>query len=391
MSKKADPWLVIIPVTLTIIGLLFVYSAGGEKYFIRQISWFVVSLIIMIVASRLSPRFFLALATPFYLISISLLFLTLILAKTSPRRWLDLGFFTFQPSEIAKIATILMLARYLCSKKIKGLIEVGSIFAIALVPALLIFVEPNLGSSVIFLIMPFIVLLWDGLPLLTLFLILSPLLSIILSFSIFIWAPYIVILTVFLVYRKEMIALIASLSANSVVGLLTPLLWHGLKEYQRQRIIGFLAPWIDPKGIGWQTIQSRIAYSSGMFFGKGLFAGTQKKLAFLPAPHTDFIVSVIGEEIGFSGIIIVSTLFLILSLKILSLARETKNQFASLVAIGIFGVLTCHWFVNIGVAIGILPVTGIPLPFISYGGSSLFSLFLGIGILVSISRHRFEH
>lgn len=128
-----------------------------------------------------------------------------------------------------------------------------------------------------------------------------------------------------------------------------------------------------------------------MFFGKGLFAGTQKKLAFLPAPHTDFIVSVIGEEIGFSGIIIVSTLFLILSLKILSLARETKNQFASLVAIGIFGVLTCHWFVNIGVAIGILPVTGIPLPFISYGGSSLFSLFLGIGILVSISRHRFEH
>ncbi|HIE05818.1 MAG TPA: rod shape-determining protein RodA [bacterium (Candidatus Stahlbacteria)] len=391
MAKKVDPWLFIIPIVLTAIGFLFIYSTGGERFFLRQLTWFLISIITCIIVSKISPRFLLGIATPFYLISIGLLILTIIFARSSPRRWLDLGIFSFQPSEIAKVATILMMARYLSTRKIKGVIEVSTAFAIAIVPALLIFVEPNLGSSVIFLVLPFAILYWFGLPLLTLLLILSPLISIIFSFSIFIWAPYIILLAIFLIWRREMISLISTLLANSIVGLLTPLLWHGLKEYQRQRIIGFLAPWIDPKGIGWQTIQSRIAYGSGMFAGKGLFAGTQKKLAFLPAPHTDFIVSVIGEEIGFLGILLVTTLFIIFSLRMLSLASEAKNRFASLTAIGIFALFTYHWFVNIGVAIGILPVTGIPLPFISYGGSSLFSFFVATGILISISRYRFEH
>ncbi|RKX69523.1 rod shape-determining protein RodA [candidate division WOR-3 bacterium] len=390
MPKKSDPLLLIIPILLTGIGLLFIYSAGGSKFFLRQSIWFLISLFLLIIIARLLPRFLFVTAPPFYIGAIFLLIFTLLFAPTSPRRWLSLGVLSLQGSELAKIATILMIGRYLSTCKRKGLIEIGTVFLFALIPAFLVFAQPNLGSSVIFLIFPFVILLWDGVPLLTLLLILSPLLSLIFSFSLYIWVPYIAFLSLYLLWRKEMIAFLTAVTSNSIVGLLTPLLWHGLKEYQRQRIIGFLAPWIDPKGVGWQMIQSRIAFGSGRLIGKGIFAGTQKKLAFLPAPHTDFIVSVVGEAIGFVGIFLLLTLYLLLSLRILFLARECRSRFASLVVIGIFGLLTYHWFVNIGVAIGILPVTGIPLPFVSYGGSSLLSFFIGIGILISISRYRYE-
>ena len=391
MSKRPDPNLIILPVVITLLGLIFIYSASGDKFLIKQLIWFGIASTIFFLISRTSPRFLMEITFPFYIITVILLLLTLFLATRIPRRWISLGLFSFQPSELAKVATILMISRYLSQRRRKSIIEVGIVFLIAILPAILVFMEPNLGSSIAFLVFPFAILLGDGMPLFLVFLILSPILSIVLSFSILVWAPYIIILTFFLIRRREPITLLTTLTANSIVGLFTPLLWHGLKEYQRQRIIGFLAPWLDPKGIGWQTIQSRIAFGSGQFFGKGLLAGTQKKLSFLPAPHTDFIISVIGEELGFLGVLFAVSLLFILSLRILKLARETKNRFSALASIGIFSLITYHWFVNIGVAIGILPVTGMPLPFISYGGSSLLSFFLGMGILVAISRFRFEH
>ena len=170
-----------------------------------------------------------------------------------------------------------------------------------------------------------------------------------------------------------------------------PLAWNSLKEYQQQRIVSFFSPWVDPRGMSWQIIQSKIAIGSGRIIGKGFLSGTQKKLEFLPERHTDFIFSCLGEEFGLIGIILVLALFVFLLYRLLVLAKETKNKFAGLVTIGVFAWLGYQTFLNIGMTMGLLPITGVPLPFVSYGGSSLLTCFMAIGICLAILKTKFNY
>jgi rod shape determining protein RodA len=198
-----------------------------------------------------------------------------------------------------------------------------------------------------------------------------------------------IIFGIFVYSRKKLTEILYHFIVNPIAGLITPLIWHSLKSYQQKRIIAFLSPWVDPQGISWQSIQSKIAIGSGRLFGKGFLSGTQKKLEFLPERHTDFIFSCIGEEFGLVGILITGLLYIFLFYKLLRIARETKNKFLSLVVIGIMSWFWYQTFINAGMTLGILPITGVPLPFISYGGSALLSCFIGIGIVLSIIRGKY--
>jgi rod shape determining protein RodA len=234
-------------------------------------------------------------------------------------------------------------------------------------------------------------LFWAGMPGAKIFIFFSPLLSAIASFSIYLWVVYIAGLVVFLALRKKLSDLVYGVITNPLAGLMMPVIWNSLKIYQQKRIISFLAPWLDPRGMSWQVIQSKIAIGSGRLLGKGFLAGTQKKFEFLPERHTDFIFSCIGEEFGLIGIIVVLALYTFLLYRILDLAHEARNRFASIFTIGIFTWFAYQIIINTGMTMGLLPITGVPLPLISYGGSSLLACFLAIGILLSISRTKLEY
>ena len=211
------------------------------------------------------------------------------------------------------------------------------------------------------------------------------------SFSIYVWVIYIVAFTLFLYFRKQLSDLIYGIVSNSLAGLVMPVIWNSLKEYQQRRIISFFSPWVDPQGMSWQIIQSKIAIGSGKLFGKGFLSGTQKKLEFLPERHTDFIFSCFGEEFGLIGIILITGIYVFLLYKILVLLKGTKNRFASIFVSGVLAWLGYQTFLNIGMTMGLLPITGVPLPFLSYGGSSLLACFMAIGVCLRIARSKLEY
>jgi rod shape determining protein RodA len=182
---------------------------------------------------------------------------------------------------------------------------------------------------------------------------------------------------------------LTTIAINIISGLSTPIIWAHLKDYQKARITGFLSPWLDPRGMSWNLIQSQIAVGSGRLFGKGFLSGTQKKLAFLPNRHTDFIFSTLAEEFGFIGCIIVLLLYFYLIYQFINTARKARDEFSGLVAIGLVTVLAYQVFVNIGMVLGLLPITGIALPFLSYGGTSLLFFFISIGLILNI-RNKLE-
>ena len=188
--------------------------------------------------------------------------------------------------------------------------------------------------------------------------------------------------------RRKPAILVAVFLLNIVVGIMTPYLWNQLRPYQQKRILTFVNPEQDPKGAGYQIIQSQVAIGSGGVWGKGYLNGSQTHLRFLPAQHTDFIFSVIGEEFGFTGISIVMFLFLILILRLIHLASLIREQFESMIVIGITTIITFHTLINVGMTIGMAPVTGLPLPFLSYGGSALVANLLMMGIVLNISRNK---
>ena len=201
----------------------------------------------------------------------------------------------------------------------------------------------------------------------------------------------ILISIVLIVSHRKPVILIGIFLLHIIVGLITPVLWAQLKPYQQQRILTFANPEADPQGAGYQIIQSKVAIGSGGIWGKGFLDGTQTQLRFLPAQHTDFIFSVIGEEWGFSGVLVVILLFVILLLYLIYLAGLVRSKYSSLIIIGVTTVLFFHIVVNIGMTIGLAPVTGLPLPFISYGGSFLLSMFLMMGLIMNFSFNRFSH
>jgi rod shape determining protein RodA len=252
-------------------------------------------------------------------------------------------------------------------------------------PFILIIKQPDLGTSMVFIAILVAMLYHAGMKPANLFLLLSPAISLICAFHLISWMIFILVVFLMLfLSRPRFLTTAAIFLTNFAVGIITPIMWRGLHEYQQKRILVFLDQGRDPLGAGYQVIQSKVALGSGGFLGKGFLHGTQTKLAFLPAQHTDFIFSSFGEQFGFWGSMVLLLLFLILILRGVKIAQMARNKFAGLVAQGVTAVIFFHVFVNVGVSLGIMPVTGLPLPFMSYGGSSLITNMILVGLLLNV-------
>lgn len=341
---------------LCIVGIFNLYSAtyqGGGQLYLTQVYWMLTGLVLMILLLFVDYRILERFAYPILVISIVALIAVLAVGPKiyGARRWLPLGFTRFQPSELMKVTLIVTLAKYFhddhtvggysFTKLIKPLLLAG-------IPVLLVAAEPDLGTA---LLLCFI------------------------SFSIFL----------FVKIKWQTVLMIALVGALSV-----PLAYRFvLKDYQRDRVKTFLNPSRDPKGRGYHSIQSIIAVGSGKFYGKGHLKGSQTQLAFLPEQHTDFIFSVFAEEHGFTGVVIFLFVYIAFLFFGLDVSRSARDKFGAILALGITAMFFWHAFVNIGMVIGVMPVVGVTLPFMSYGGSSLLVSMISVGLLLSIYSRRF--
>ena len=309
-------------------------------------------------------------------------------------RWINIGLpFGLQPSEIAKWVIVIALARYLSDHNLKmnNFNSIVAPFLFVLFPTIIVFSQPDLGTAFVMIIPLFTMLLWIGSRPIHLFLIIAPLFSIFTAFDVLvfsIWAG-IMAVVIFLARLKLWHALGLYFS-NLFLGLIFPFIWGSLRSYQQNRILTLFDPELDPLGAGYQIIQSKTALGSGGFLGKGWGQGTQTHLKFLPVQESDFIVSVIGEEFGFLTLLIMLVLFFWLIIKIFGLALNATDRFSSLVLVGISTIFMTHIFVNCAMTVGMIPVKGLPLPFLSYGGSFLLSCFMMIGFVLNFGREKLD-
>ncbi|MBU4354838.1 MAG: rod shape-determining protein RodA [Proteobacteria bacterium] len=338
-------------------GIVNLYSAGynrgeGTPLYIKQLYWLAVGLGVMCLTLTYDYRHLEKLSYPIYLISIVLLVAVMFGGKmvSGSRRWLPMGPLAFQPAELAKIGIILAMSTYFNRRArieamgLKDLIVPG---ALVMIPVALIIKQPDLGSGILVALVAASVILFVGVRWRTL------------------------------------------MGCGLTLVMLSPLLWHFLKDYQRQRVLTFLDPGRDPLGAGYHILQSMIAVGSGQFWGKGFLQGTQSQLYFLPEQHTDFVFSVFAEEWGFVGSAVLLLLFTALALWGLSVARDCKERFGHLLAVGVTALIFWQIFINLCMVTGFLPVVGIPLPLFSYGGSSLITTLLGVGFLLNIRMRRY--
>ena len=369
MNKNINRYICIITVLIIIIGLISIYSAiykydskriFQNNYFIKQILWAILSIFILLYFKNVNYRRFYDFAFIIYIISIFLLIFVLIFGRVTlgAKRWLEFAGLNFQPSELAKLAVILLLGRYFSRRRAFGTKSILSgsagevigeviipLFFI-LLPMILVFLQPDLGTAIIFI------------------------------------PIFLSILFIGEVKLKYLISFIFLLMGSF------PFFWYLLRSYQKERLLVFLNPNIDPLGAGYTIIQSKIAVGSGRLLGKGWLSGTQNQLSFLPERHTDFIFSVIGEEWGFLGALILIILFYLLIRNMVMIIEQTKDQFGKFIGAGIISLLIVQVIVSISMTIGICPVVGLSLPLISYGGSSLCLFAAFIGILLNINKKR---
>jgi rod shape determining protein RodA len=350
--------LLLLILALLCVGVLAVYSAtydAGERvspWALRQISWVVLGLVGMVAAFAVDYRRLEHWVYPLYGVSLFLLLLVPICGSFGggARRWIDLGFFSLQPSELAKVALLLVLARYFHTSAPPqgyGMRELLYPVCLFVLPAGLVLAEPNLGTAIILGLIFLSLVFTAGIRL-------------------------------------------STLGAATVVGVgVLPLLWQHMKPYQRERVLSFLHPDADPLGTGYHMIQSKITVGSGMLWGKGFLQGTQNRLDFLPEKHTDFVFAVLAEEWGFVGAVTVLVLYGALLARLLSIAWKARDQFGALLAVGAASVVFWQVFINIGMNLGILPVVGVPLPLLSYGGSSLLTMMVTLGLALNVSTRRF--
>jgi rod shape determining protein RodA len=345
--------------------------------------------------ARFSPRLLEWVTPYFYAASVFLLFLTLLIGTgagtaASSKSWLAIGGMRVgQPAELAKLAVILMLARWLAERREPpaSLRQLIPACFIAGVPFLLVVRQPDLGSAIVFVAILFAILFWAGTKPSLLLLLASPAIGLIFAFSTVVWGAWIVLLFVLLlIWRPYVWEGLAVMLVNVVMGVVALPFWRSLAPYQQNRLLAFLNPEVDPRATGWHIIQSKVAIGSGGLFGKGFGDGTQKRLAFLPAQHTDFIFPVVGEELGFLGVLVALSLFAALIIILLRIARRATDPYSSLCVFGIAGMLFAHIVENIGMTVNLMPVTGIPLPFFSYGGSFLLICALSVGIALRVAR-----
>ena len=395
----SDPALFALQMLLALLGIAMIYSAGQVEVpsvatgiWTRQLMWLGIALVAFWVATRVPTRWLEWFAPWLYGAGILLLVVVLAIG-TGPntRSWLQLGPARLQPAEVAKLATILMLARSLSGKDqdFAGLSRLWKPVAIVLVPFALVLLQPDLGSAVIFGVILIAALFWVGVPLVKIFLLLSPAVSLLLGFNWVVWGAWFIIIAAFLYFHRPFIVeSIGVILANFAAGALTAPLWNSLAPYQQNRLLVFLNPEIDARGAGWHLIQSKVAIGSGGLFGQGFARGPQKRLAFLPEQHTDFLGSVIGEELGFVGVVFVLALFALLLWRLLQIAVAASDDFGSTVVFSLSAVVFAHLVVNLGMTVGLMPITGLPLPLLSYGGSFLLLLFTGLGITQQVAGQR---
>ena len=405
MATKRFPidWpLVIVALLLSLYGIAIVYSAGQTdivtsvgRVWRSQMIWFFLAVAAAYGASRCSVRLIEWLTWPAYWLS--LLMLVLLVAglgtgagtAASTKSWLAIGGIRIgQPSELAKITVVLALARVLSTFKEppKSLLELWKPALIVGVPWALIMMQPDLGTGIVFVGFAFAMLFWSGVSWPLLVLVASPVVSLILAFNVQVWgAWFLLLLALLLWYKPYLYEGIFLAVTNVVFGVLAPIIWDKLAPYQQKRLLVFLNPDIDRRAAGYHVLQSQIAIGSGGLFGRGYTQGPQKRLAFLPAQHTDFIFAVVGEELGFIGVLLAFTLFLLLFVRVTKIAERANDSFSSLVAFGLLASWFVHVLVNIGMTLNLMPITGIPLPFFSYGGSFMLACWIAVGILVRIS------
>ena len=388
---------------LTLFGIAMVYSAGltdrpsrgvANAYKMQAI-WLVVAMTAGFALSRASVRMIEWITVLLYGLAIVLLIVVLIFGSgggtaASVKGWLTIGGKRLgQPAEFAKLAVVLMLARVLAQRQlgnVRSIFDLWKPILVFLVPMLLIIKQPDLGTAIVFVGIFFSMLFWAGVSWKMLLLLASPVMSLILAFDSRAWAAFLILfLGLLLWYKPYLYEGIALTLAVVATGIIAPVLWDSLEVYQQNRLRVFLDPTIDPRGSGYHVTQSRVAIGSGGWFGQGFTEGPQKRLAFLPEQHTDFIFAVVGEELGYLGVTVALALFLFLFLRIIRVAERANDPFSSLVAFGLLASWFTHVAENVGMTLNLLPITGIPLPFFSYGGSFLLASWMAVGILVRIS------
>lgn len=356
--------LIVISLTLAVIGLCLIFSATapmgepGKSFVLKQTTWCGLGLVLMATLLLFDYHMLERWALWFYIAIVLALIVVWALGKVTAgsRRWMDLGLMRFQPSEFAKLAVVIILAKVfqdVAGKRKLGIRDLVKPLLLAAVPVGLVMIQPDLGTAGVILLLAVSMILFVG------------------------------------VERKVLQGIGVAILVSS------PVLWlvgdRVLLSYQKRRLITFLDPAYDPLGSGYHIIQSQIAIGSGGFFGKGFLQGTQNQLMFLPAKHTDFVFSILAEEWGFLGCMTILVLFSLLFLRGMSVASKARDSFGALVAFGCTMIIFWHMTINIGMVMGLLPVVGVPLSFLSYGGSSLLSSFLVIGILVNVSMKRFSY
>ena len=348
-------WPLLLAVTaIASIGFLMLYSVAGgslDPWAMRQIVRFGVGLVILLVFAMVDIRVWMNVAYPFYIATIGLL-LVVQFAGTfgkGAERWIDLGVVQIQPSELMKLAVVLALARYFHGRSYEDAIKLKSLIVplgLIGIPVVLVLMQPNLGTALILCFIGACILFVSGLR----------------------W--------------WVIIAGLAAVAAALPVG------WEMLHDYQRQRILTFLDPESDPMGAGWNIMQSKIAMGSGGLFGKGFMGGTQSQLDFLPEKHTDFILVSLGEEFGFAGCMILVGLYALVLLIGLAIALGARSHFARITALGLTMNFLAYILINMSMVMGVIPVVGIPLPLVSYGGTAMLTVMMGFGILMSVHVHR---
>ena len=384
--------LLIIPLALVCISSILIKSVQREflqsdflnHLFTGLLGYFLAIFISYIPIERIKKYLI-----PFYFCSLlSLIFIYFFgISIYGAQRWLSLGIFSFQPSEVAKLSTILTLALVLERKSISSIKDLILPFLIVVIPWLLIFFQPDLGTSLVLIVLTFVMLYWSQMPIEWFFIlgcfIFTSIFYLVSPNLLIFWLPFVV----YLAYRssqKKIIFSMLILSLHSLVIKLTPFIWEfGLKDYQKDRLILFLDPSRDPLGGGYHLLQSKIAIGSGGLFGTGLLNGKLTNLQFIPEQHTDFIFSALGEELGFLGCILVLFLFFVLISCLVKVSKNARTHFESLIIIGIASTFLFQIIINLFMTIGLGPVTGIPLPFMSYGRTSLLINFICIGLALS--------
>jgi rod shape determining protein RodA len=329
-----------------------VRGSGGSQIFVKQIYWFVIGFVLLLGVSAFDYHHLERLAYPLYLFSLGLLVVVLFLGdvRSGSQRWISLGGASFQPSEFMKICMVVVLAKFFNDRAQVSEYRLRDLwlpFLLMALPALFILKQPDLGTALLLLIA---------------------------SFSIVLFAKM----------RWRSLLVLVLCTALSV-----PFLWMSLKEYQQRRILTFLNPDLDPLGAGYHINQSKIAIGSGLTWGKGFLQGTQTRLHFLPERHTDFAFSVLAEEWGFMGALILLSLYLAVILWGINIARSSKDRFGAMIAVGVVAIVFWQTAINVCMTTGLLPVVGIPMVMFSYGGSSILSTMIGMGLLMNVSMRRF--